>query len=226
MRLSQRTLFSVSTLSACMLLPAVAHAGFVNGGFEGPGLLGGRQNITTAANAPTGWVPSGFLQNESLFYQRTGEFANLVAKDGTFLVGFGGNGTTGGRIGQTFDTVAGATYTVNFFTTAQQSGTGAQSYLAEALGADGTTLLGSDSAAIPVGDNNWVGHVFSFVATGASSTLRFTDTSNGAAAVGINWALDAVSVGINGPATVPEPSTLLLVLACAGLLFAPTRRRV
>jgi hypothetical protein len=61
---------------------------------------------------------------------------------------------------------------------------------------------------------NWVSHTFSFVATGASSTLRFADPSNGGAAAGLNWALDDVSVsGVLEPGAVGLMSVGLAALA-------------
>jgi hypothetical protein len=134
------------------------------------------------------------------------------------MIGFGGNGTTGATLSQTFDTVPGTSYTVSFFVTAQQLGSGPQSYSAQAF--DGAANLGSESASIPVA-LNWVGHSFSFVATGASSTLRFTDTSSGSEAFFINWALDNVAVS-----GVPEPAVpVLLAVGLAALTFIRRAKR-
>ncbi len=177
---------------------AAAAAAFQNGSFEIPGVgPGSFQDIGSLAQAPTGWVPGGILGNFALFYEGDGTFG-VPTQDGPNKVAFGGNGLTGATLSQTFDTIAGKTYTVSFFVTAQQLGSGPQSYSANVF--DGQSLLGSDSASIPVA-LNWVSHSFSFVATSASSTLIFADTSDGGAAASINWALDSVSVS-----GVPEPS--------------------
>ena len=77
-------------------------------------------------------------------------------------------------LSQTFDTAAGFVYTVSCFVTAQQVGTGEQSYLAQAL--NGATVLGSRSDPIPA-VAAWVNRFFDFIASSTSSTLRFTDTS-------------------------------------------------
>jgi hypothetical protein len=220
MNFSLRRTFALCTLASAACAPLAAHAAaFTNGSFELPG---GSSFVVVNApgQAPTGWVAGGSLQGESLFIQSTGRLQ--ATKDGLQAMGFGGNGTSGATISQTFDTVAGSTYTVNFFTTAQQAGSGAQSYLAEALDAV-NAVLAADSGAIPEINNNWVEHTLLFVATGSSSTLRFTDTSNGAVAGGINWALDAVSVTGPVPNTVPEPGSIALVLT-AGLLALRMRR--
>jgi hypothetical protein len=211
-----------STALLCLPLGAQS-AAFQNGSFESPGLGNAtRTDITTPSAAPTGWTAGGNLGNEALFYESTGVFAGFAAKDGNNAIGFGGNGTTGATISQTFDTVTGERYTVTFFTTAQQLGSGAQSYRAEALFGSTGSILGSDSGAIPA-ENLWAGHSFSFIATGTSSTLRFTDTSNGAAAVGINWALDAIAV--NGViSSVPEPASMALILGGLGLMGLRRKR--
>ena len=72
---------------------------------------------------------------------------------------------------------------------------------------------------------NWVaGPSLTFVATGSLSTLRFTDTSNGAAAVNTNWALDGVTVS-GQVAAIPEPSAYGLMLAGLGVLGFIARRK-
>jgi hypothetical protein len=189
-----------------------AAAAFQNGSFETPGVSAGTIfDITSELQAPTGWVPGGALGNAALFYQGAGAFGT-PSQDGLNMIGFGGNGSTGATLSQTFDTVASTSYTVSFFITAQQLGSGPQSFTAEAF--NGVTSLGAESASIPVA-LDWLSYSFSFMATGDSSTLRFTDTSNGVAAAGINWALDNVSVS-----AVPEPGAVgLMSLGLAALAF-------
>ena len=191
---------------------AAADAPFQNGSFETPTLGPGTAvSINAPGDAPTGWVPSGTLGNFALFHQSN---PYLTAHTGSNSIGFGGNGSTGAGINQTFDTVAGTPYLVSFFTSAQQLGAGPQSYLAQAL--SGVTVLGSSTGAIPA-NVAWVMQSFSFVATGTSTRLRFTDTSDAAAAVSLNWALDSVTV-----TAVPEPGAFALM--GAGLLALAWRR--
>jgi Protein of unknown function (DUF642)/PEP-CTERM motif len=201
---------------AAMASPVVHAAAFQNGSFELPGIAAGGRIELGAGEVLPGWFSDGVTTGEAVFYEGTG-FFSFQALDGLAAVGFGGSGASGGRISQSFDTVIGATYTVKYFTTAQQSGSGAQSYFADVLGTSpsgGPILLGSQAGEIPVGNNAWVEHRLSFVAASATSQLRFADTSNGAAAAGINWALDAVSVtSAVSIAPVPEPSTYALMLA-------------
>lgn len=216
----------VLALGTCAAIASpLAHAAaFQNGSFELPGSSGPAFSFLPAGNTSVvGWITDGYTVSNPVFYQI--EQFGVVARDGKASIGFGANGATGGRISQSFDTVMGQSYTVSFATTAQQSGSGAQSYLAEALNLSpggSPVLLGSQLGSIPVGDNAWVDHSFLFIAASAVSQLRFADTSNGAAAGGINWALDAVSVSSAITVTpVPEPSTYALMLlglaATAGL---------
>jgi hypothetical protein len=207
----------IGLIAAITLSTAAQAASFQNGSFETPGPVGARSDISTLAQAPTGWVPGGTLGNEALFFESNG-WAGTPSQDGLYMIGFGGNGTTGATLSQTFDTVANARYTVTYFLTAQQVGNGPQSYTAEAL--SGVTRLGSESGSVPEA-SKWVSHSFDFVATGTSSTLRFTDTSNGPAALNINWGLDSVSV-----AAVPESSTLgLMSFGLAALAFIKRGKR-
>ena len=209
--------------SALPFLASAAHAqAFHNGSFELPGVAAGTQkDISSTADAPTGWVPGGTLGGFSLFYEGTGSFS-VIPQDGANVIGFGGNGNNGATLSQTFDTLVGDSYTVTFYTAAQQIGNGPQSFKAEAF--NGSVSLGNISGAIPE-SANWVLHSFTFDAAGTSSRLTFTDTSNGGAAVNINWALDNVGVKDGSAPAVPEPGTWALMAAGLSAMVALGRRR-
>jgi len=218
------------SLFAVALVPLAAFAApFSNGNFESPGVAPGTFfDISGGGNpAPAGWVAGGTAGNVALFYEN-GAFS-VIGIQGPNAVGFGGNSTTGATLSQTFDTVPGTTYTVNYFVTSQQgNATGTQSVLVQAL--NGAAVLGSVTDVIPDAalPFTWVaGPSFAFVATGATSTLRFTDTSNGPAAALSNWALDGVSVTSPVVSAVPEPETYALMIAGLALLgtFARRNRR-
>ena len=217
--LSRTSRYAVLFGAAMSLSLTASAAPFTNGSFENPGMNTTFIDITAPNLAPTGWVAGGTLGNAALFYEKTGAFVNVVAKEGSYLVGFGGNSQTGATLSQTFDTVAGDSYTVDFFINAQQLGSGPQSYLMEAL--NGASVIDSVSGSIPV-STVWQAHSLSFIAAASSSTIRFTDTSNGAAAGSINWALDDVKV--TSVSSVPEPETWALLLAGMGLIGALRRR--
>lgn len=217
-------------LSAGLALPlAVSASVFSNGGFDGGGACGG-VDITTPGAAPSGWVGGGTLGNMNLFCQ-SASLGYINPKDGLNSIGFGGNGQTGARLSQTFDTVAGNWYSVEFFTSSQQGGSGQQSVRVDAL--NGVDVLASLADSIPSAgpsDNGlWALHTLAFLATGASSTIQFTDTSSAAGydSYYVNWALDAVSV-TGRPATggtVPEPTSLALAALSLAALGAAKRRR-
>lgn len=208
---------AASALVLLSTLHPLAHAApFQNGSFESPGLGTTSQlNIGTPGAAPTGWLAGGTLGNFALFYQSN---IWITPHSGLASIGFGGNGTAGATISQTFDTVPGLPYTVSFYTAAQQLGTGPQSYRAEAL--NGSTVLGFSTGAIPV-STTWTLRSFDFVAASNSTLLLFTDLSNGPAAINLNWALDTVSV-----TAVPEPATFgMMGLGVLGLSVLALRRR-
>ena len=207
---------------------AVYAAPFTNGGFETPGVpVGANNSLSDGANPPpTGWTVGGTTTSFAIFYENN--TFGVIGNSGPNAVGFGGNGTTGGILSQTFDTVAGQTYNVNYSVTSQQ-GVGATLQTASIQALNGATILGGVTESIPslvAGENfHWfAGPTLTFVATGSSSTLRFTDTSSVAASACCNWALDAVSV--NGQvAAIPEPDTYAFMLAGLGVLGFLARRK-
>ena len=195
-------------------------APFTNGSFELPGLApsGNRFFLPGNDTFVTGWThtASSTNSNGSIdFYSRSGAWF-INADDGSHYIGFGGNGTTGGILFQTFDTVASTTYTVNYRLTTQQLGGTViplESTFVEAL--NGVTVLNSVTSTFNPLAGVWInGTTLSFVAASNSTTLRFTDTSNGSTAGSVNWGLDNVTVsGSAGPGNnvIPEPATYSII---------------
>ena len=111
---------------------------FTNGSFETPGISGIRFFGAGNDTFVTGWthVRTATAGIED-FYSQAGTGFNVPAADnGSFYIGFGGTGSTGGILFQTFDTVIGTTYTVNYRLTTQQLGGSSipiESTLVEAL---------------------------------------------------------------------------------------------
>ncbi len=175
---------------------------------------------------PTGWVkfdPTG----AGLFMQLDTTFGiPFVPANGHQSFGFGGNSITSGTLSQTFDTVVGATYAVNYQYLIQQG------LEPEALFVDvhnGPPLLASTFFIFS--NTNWVSApVLMFTATGTSTTLRFGDDTGAllpGTGASTNWALDAVTVtqtAVPGPAGVPEPGSFAPV-GLAGLAAAVWRLR-
>ena len=154
MKRSWQALSHLGCMTAMLSLPIAASAmAFTNGSFEVGGPLNGGFASITSSTEITGWTASNFA-NTALFWDGLNGF-NTTAQDGKAVIGFGGSGTTGATLSQTFDTVAGTTYTINYFVEAQQLGSGAQSYRLEAL--NGPTVLNTVDAAIPA-TQTWVAH--------------------------------------------------------------------
>jgi len=180
---------------------------FTNGSFESPA---GATSVFLGASDTyvTGWTHVGNPAGE--FYTKSGDWG-ISAGDGTYYIGWGANGSTGGMLLQTFDTLSGTMYTVNYLLTTQQFGgtPPIESNLVEAL--NGSTVLNSVTNSFNQGAGIWnAGATLTFTATSASTTLRFTDTTTATNSVPVNWGLDAVTVSGNA-SNVPEPSTSGLV---------------
>jgi hypothetical protein len=204
------------------LLPLGAEAvPFSNGNFALPGLPASSAQPIGPGTEPTFWVAGGTASTSSfaLFYEN-----GLFGLPSVPLVGFGGNGTSGATLSQTFDTLAGTNYSVRFQVTPQQGFDPSQSLLAQAL--NGSAILASSSIGIPllgVTENfHFYDEMFNFVAGSSTTTLRFTDTTTGGTAA--NFSVGNVSVNGN-VAPVPEPETYGLMLAGLGVLGFAARRR-
>jgi hypothetical protein len=220
------TIVSVSAVSALLGLAGIASgAAFQNGSFEIPALTAGNaQGLGNADASVTGWLHNNFGGD---FLANSGAFGvSPSGLNGSQWITFVGTGNFGGSIQQTFDTIAGTTYTVGFLLMVQQ-GTGTQSMKVEAL--NGLTLLNSlfETNFSTPQDSFTLHPVFTFTATGSSSTLRFTDNLQGSDnSGGANWGLDNVTVA--APNSTPEPGTFGLLALAGGALLSKrehSRRR-
>ena len=206
------------------LLTATAFGGpFTNGSFELPGGSPIRQALGNNDIFVTGWTNNNAFQ----IYESSGQ-DGISAGAGTYYVSWGHNGTTGGTLAQTFDTVVNQSYSVSFLLTTQQGDptNSPQALKAEAL--NGVNVLGSfQTLSLTNANGVWTTSSFGFTATGTSTTLRFTDLTTAANSGGLNWGLDNVGVvaGTTPPSTTPEPSTWLASASGLALLAGFLRRR-
>ena len=182
---------------------------FFNGSFEDPGVVGTsylNQNLTPIA----GWVhtgPGSFQHGE--FYT-DGVAWDIVPQQGNGYIGWGASGATGGTLSQTFDTVIGVTYVVNYYLTTQEllSPPFPQQIAFVQVFDAGSVELAHVSNSFAQAPGWAAGTTLTFTATSTSTTLRFTDQSIGGSGPGqgsfdINWALDNVTVAV----ATPEPET-------------------
>jgi choice-of-anchor C domain-containing protein len=200
-----------SALAAALLPGAVLAAPFTNGSFE-QGPVTGPSFVTLAAGSTsiTGWtITAGDMDYIGGLWS-AGEGSRSLD-----LVG-----CQQGTISQTFDTVRGARYRVSFLMAGNPGTLPTLKTLRASAG-----LTAHDFSFDVTGASNsnmrWSPRAFDFTASGASTTLSFTNTSSPAGCGGA--ALDAVDVSLLGgipPAVVPvngAPWLWLLSLSLIGI---------
>ncbi len=182
---------ALAALLACALPGASLAAPFTNGGFEqGTDTGGGFVTLPNGSTAITGWtITAGDVDYIGPYWQ-AGEGSRSLDMVGC----------QPGSISQTFDTLAGARYQVSFLMAGNpDGGPTVKSLRATAAGASQDFTF--DITGATRGDMRWASRSFSFVATGTSTTLTFSNTSSAASCAGA--ALDGVSVVLSAP---PPPA--------------------
>ncbi len=190
-----------STFTLPFTLPAGTTVEFVVG--DGGN---GYSSDSTAVNAT---ITEQLSSDVGMVYERNGNTHGVSALDGAHVVSFGHGTGHGGSISQTFDTVPGATYQVNY-ALAQMlaAGNDGQTMSVEAFeGNSARSLAPPVSNTLPSTQNQWdAGLVYTFTATSASIRLVFEDTTPHAAGTNTAWALDNVSLSmVTLPALLAGP---------------------
>ena len=204
----RKILVAAACAAACGVATSAGAAAFTNGSFE-LGVDPGSTFVTlgNGSTGITGWVVGG----DSIDY--IGGY--WQAEDGSRSVDLSGNAN--GSVSQTFDTLAGHSYVVNFFLAGNPDGGPAAKVAITS--ADGTqlqsnifTVTGSDSRT----SMGWKPYSYDFTAATNSTTLTFASATGTA----FGPALDNVSV-----AGVTEPATWAMMLIGFGGLGAALRSR-
>ena len=190
-----------TSLSAAELL--------TNGGFEAP-VVASPCCITSPPTAIPGWTATPDVNVVNGTFSSS---AGNLAKEGNQYLDLVGQ-ANGGTISQSFATVVGQVYALNFWYSHNLfAGLPSASARLSAAGlSDSITHSGGNN-----GDLAWQYYSNSFTATSASTTLLFVNTVGGQ---NEGVLLDGVSV-----MAVPEPSTWAMLILGFGLLGTGMRRR-
>ena len=235
MQLRNRTV-SILSASAFMIMigmnaPGANASGFVNGSFEADNWTGsGGVQLNLGTAGLTGWAV-GSLVNTSVYPAGVNNLSGYgPTPDGTQWVVLGYHGSAGQNyIEQSISGLtANSSYTVSFdlSTEGYLNGYGAGNAQAMVSVPVGSSTL-SQTFAAPDSLNNfwdtWNSFSYTFLATGTSATVRFTQ------AVSINAGYDVGidNVSLKGSSSVPEPASiaLMLGLGASSTMIMLRRRR-
>lgn len=171
----------------------------------------------------TGWTSSGTVGVTGI---DAGGF-QYGASNGLNALGFnGGQQTTAAVVSQTFDTLAGQEYAVEFDFRKWGFATGTASLLANIVDGANNAVLASVNVSDSVGDQtnnanntNYSHYYFKFFATGSQTKIQFFDQSTNRG-FSFDPVLDNVIVS-----TIPEPTTAALAVLGLSALGLGRRRR-
>lgn len=203
-----RHLFA-ATLLASLIAPASAANLLVNGSFESPTGVG-YEIVMGGSNRITGWTT---VNNGVEWFNATGWGG---AADGVMVVDLANYTYTGGGIQQSFATVVGQRYDLDF-SLSTMAGFGRDGTAHFDVSVNGQEF---DYDLVNLGTQmHWEQQSLSFVATAATTTLRFANLQNPFQ----HFAnVDGVSVQVSA---VPEPATGTSLMAGLGVLAFLSRRR-
>jgi choice-of-anchor C domain-containing protein len=214
-----------AAISGAFLTAAPAQAAnlLTNGGFEDPAIGGFFQNFGSGSTAITGWTVDAIGPSENVdivngLFTPGGPSPAFEGSQYLDLVGFG----TLGSIFQSFSTVAGQGYVLNFAYSHNLFGGDSSADAVVGLANGGSagpaifqTVFSHSSGTST--NLDWRNFSVGFVAAGAQTTLVFLSNNNGTNA---GVLLDDVSVN-----AVPEPASWALMIMGFGLVGSAVRRR-
>ena len=203
-----------------------AAAPFQNGSFEFGGVAPCNTfNVPSGSTLITGWtVSAGDIDwlgsPPGCGWQPSNGVASLD------MVGSGAGGI--GGIQQTFDTVPGVTYQVQFDMAGNFGAPPVVKPLAVTINGV-TTNYTFDTTGRSLNNMGWVTHTLSFVATGPTSTIDFvSDVSASGGTLNAGAALDNVRVGVFVASTAVPISwaqwAAMLLLVASGAMYLRRRR--
>jgi choice-of-anchor C domain-containing protein len=183
--------FETNTLNATQLNQALVSPGFTTLGAGDTSITGWTVGGNTIDYIGTYWTPA----------------------DGTYSLDMSGDSP--GSISQTFDTVSGQTYNVGFDLAGNPAGPPIVKTMDVDVGGAPTPFT-FDTTGATLSNMGWRNLVYTFTASGASTTLTFTSLDTPGTAYGP--ALDNVSL-----TAVPEPATWAMMILGIGLIGAGMR---
>lgn len=197
-------------LAAILALPGTAQAAaFVNGDFES-GIETGSDFVTLNSTGVDGWtVLSGTIDYIGGYW---------TAGSGSRSIDL--NGSSAAVLAQTFDTIAGLTYTVEFLLAGNPvAGGPALKILEVAASGNAAQQYTFDTTGYSQADMGWTNQSYIFTAGSDSTTLSFSSLTEGQY---YGPALDGVSLTA---LPVPEPATWAMLFAGFALIGGAMRRR-
>ncbi len=180
-------MLGVAIAPVMALAPGVQNGGFADGTDPGVFTTLVAPVATSNTNIPNWSVDSGSVDHIGSYWQSSdGDNRSLDM-----------SGVNPGVISQTFDTVAGHTYTVTFDMAGNPDGAPVVKTLDVVATGGSTSTYTFDTTGHSKASMGWESHTYSFTATGVSTVLTFTSAGPNNTFFGA--ALDNVAVSLDAP---------------------------
>jgi hypothetical protein len=211
----QRIAMTAAAAALSLTVASAGHAATVlrNGSFEHPGGVTKLQ-LADGSTFVDDWVVHG----DNTYYETNGQDSVPTAAAGAYWLGFGQSGAHGGSITQSFTSVLGRLYTVNYAFRLQQGDDDDSGFQVSA--STGDSVYSGDAV-----NADWqTGAALHFTGTGGAITITFLDATDVNSGGSSNLALDAVHLSSVGSGT-PEPAGWALMILGFGGAGGMMRRR-